>query len=135
MADASSVTVQVLRANQEFYDAFSAGSGAAMRALWARETTISCVHPGLPPLIGREAVLRSFDEVLGQGPRFQLNCIEPQVTLLADCALVTCFEAAGTEIAHLAATNVFVREEEEWRMVHHHAGPLSKPHTPLGFVN
>jgi len=135
MADTSSATSQVLRANQQFYDAFSAGSGTAMRSLWAREGTISCVHPGHPPLIGREAVLGSFDEILGQGPRFQLNCIEPQVTLFADCALVTCFEAAGTEMAHLAATNVFVREEEEWRLVHHHAGPLSKPHKPRGIVN
>ena len=135
MVDASSVTSQVLRANQKFYDAFSAGSGEAMRSLWAREATISCVHPGLPLLIGREVVLRSFEEILGQGPRFQLSCIEPQVSLLADCALVTCFEAAGAESAHLAATNVFVREAEEWRLVHHHAGPLSKPHTPSGFVN
>ena len=29
--------------------------------------------------------------------------------------------------AHLAATNIFVLEEGRWRMVHHHAGPLSVP--------
>ncbi len=36
-------------------------------------------------------------------------------------ALVLCYERVG---AHsLIATNVFVREEESWLMVHHQSGP------------
>jgi hypothetical protein len=49
------------------------------------------------------------------------------VSLVGDTAIVTCYEGGSDEPAHLAATNVFVLEDEAWRMVHHHAGPLARP--------
>jgi hypothetical protein len=39
---------------------------------------------------------------------------------------VTCYEGNAHQPAHLAATNVFVLEDGQWRMVHHHAGPLAR---------
>lgn len=38
-----------------------------------------------------------------------------------------CYEGIEAQPAHLAATNAFVLEDGAWRMVHHHAGPLSQP--------
>jgi ketosteroid isomerase-like protein len=117
----------VKEANAAFYRAFSAGDAAAMRDLWAQRAPIACLHPMAQALVGREAVLESFGKLLRQAPRFELRCEQPVVSLLGEVAFVTCYEGAGGEPAHLAATNVFVLEDGNWRMVHHHAGPLSSP--------
>ena len=47
------------------------------------------------------------------------------VTLLGDTALVLCRELVGG--AALIATNLFVREDGDWRLLHHHSGPVSMP--------
>jgi ketosteroid isomerase-like protein len=117
----------ILQANQAFYQAFSRGDFAAMNELWARGAPVACLHPGAPLLSGRAAVLGSWRQILNVAPSFGMVAREPRVCLLGDAAFVTCLEANGTRPAHLIATNVFVWEEESWRMVHHHAGPLTKP--------
>ena len=42
---------------------------------------------------------------------------------VGDAALVFCLEVVDS--APVAATNVFVIEDGAWRMVHHHAGPVT----------
>jgi ketosteroid isomerase-like protein len=123
----ASAKAAVLQVNGAFYRAFSEGDAAAMLALWAKHAPLVCVHPGSPALLGREAVLDSWRSMLRRKPSFELRCDDPAVSLFGETAIVTCYEAAGDDAAHLAATNVFVLEEGMWRMVHHHAGPLSVP--------
>jgi ketosteroid isomerase-like protein len=117
----------VLEANAAFYRAFSKGDIAAMSALWAEHGPVACLHPMSSVLVGRAAVLESWREILREPPPFELRCDLPVVHLLADVAVVTCYEGNGRSPAHLAATNVFVHEKGAWRMVHHQAGPLAKP--------
>jgi len=118
---------EILAANARFYRAFSEGNFTEMAALWASEAPVACLHPGQPLLLGLQAVLRSWREILMPGGRFELRSEQPRVQLFNDMAIVYCYEAAPNAPAHLAATNVFVREGSGWRMVHHHAGPLSTP--------
>jgi ketosteroid isomerase-like protein len=118
--------VAILRANADFYRAFSRGDYAAMSEVWARRAPVACFHPAAPLLTGREAVLGSWREIL-QAPPFQMRCEQPVVHVIGDAALVTCYEGTGNQPARLAATNVFVLEDGAWRMVHHQAGPLSAP--------
>ena len=117
---------EVLAANTRFYRAFSEGDFTAMAALWAQEAPVACFHPGQPLLLGLHAVLRSWREILKPGAPLKLRGEEPRVQLFGDMAIVYCYEAAGDQPPHLAATNVFLREGSSWRMVHHHAGPLSE---------
>lgn len=117
----------VVLANERFYRAFSQGDFLAMSALWAQRVPVACFHPTAPALIGRDAVLQSFRQILRGSPTFALRCEEAVVTVVNETAILTCYEGAGDEPAHLAATNVFVVEDGDWRMVHHHAGPLSQP--------
>ena len=124
--DDPAVTDAVLRANAAFYDAFSAGDFSKMSALWARESTVSCLHPGMPVLHGRPEVLESWRRILSGGA-VTLRAHEAKVSLFDTTALVTCYEGNDAEPAHLAATNVFVLEGEQWRMAHHQAGPLARP--------
>lgn len=128
----------VLLVNACFYRAFSEGDAKAMADLWAKRAPVACLHPGAPLLIGRDAVLKSWRQILKGRPSFNLRCDSAVVHLLDNAALVFCYEGADSEPAHLAATNVFVLEDDTWRMTHHHAGPLSKPvaEPPLtSFVN
>jgi len=48
------------------------------------------------------------------------------VFLYGDVALVLCEEEldGGT----LAASNLFIREDSEWRIAHHHAGQIVRRH-------
>lgn len=116
----------VLHANEAFYRAFSRGDVAAMRALWAERHEVTCIHPGAAILRGRSAVLGSWQQLLvGTMPR--MRCDDPEVHLLGSTALVTCYEGNDAHPAHLVATNLFVLESDTWKMIHHQAGPLSKP--------
>jgi ketosteroid isomerase-like protein len=119
--------VAVFEANQAFYAAFSRGDYSAMSELWAKLVPVACLHPGAPLVSGRHAVLASWRQLLDGAPSWKMVSRDPTVHLLGDCAFVTCLEANGDQPAHLIATNIFVLEEESWRLVHHQAGPLQAP--------
>jgi ketosteroid isomerase-like protein len=128
----------VLEANQEFYRAFGRGDFNAMSELWAKLAPVACLHPGAPLLAGRHAVLASWKQLLDAAPAWKMVSRDATVLLLGPAAIVTCLEANGDQPAHLIATNVFVLEEGRWRLVHHHAGPLTVPQQPkarTSFVN
>jgi len=116
-----------MKANEHFYEVFSRGDVEAMDALWADAPHVTCLHPGMRLLAGRAAVMGSWESLLSRPPTLRLRCDHASVQLLGSVAVVTCYEGGGAEPAHLAATNVFVKDGEHWRMVHHHAGPLTHP--------
>lgn len=116
----------VLAANQAFYQAFDARDFSTMDELWAREHGVTCIHPGWNLLVGREAVMASWRAIL----RSESIHIEPsgvRVFLLGDAAYIVCHEAPRGETPILVATNIFVREQGRWRLVHHQAGQLATP--------
>jgi ketosteroid isomerase-like protein len=114
----------VLAANQAFYDAFRDEDIMAMDELWSRNAPVACVHPGWPPLVGREPVMQSWRGILSSGAP-PIRAEAPRVQRLGDVAYVLCYEVVPG--GRLVATNVFVREDGAWRMVHHHAGPVNLP--------
>lgn len=132
MSDLDSVNSEgeVLAANAKFYEAFSEGDIAAMTELWAARLPLACLHPGAPLLLGRKAVLDGWRQILGVRPTIVLRCQRAKVQFFGNRAIVYCYEGAPNQPCLSAATNVFVREDGVWRMVHHHAGVLSKPIPP-----
>jgi ketosteroid isomerase-like protein len=127
--------VGVLEANRAFYRAFSDGDFEAMSRLWAQRAPSICIHPGLPPLVGRAAVLGSWQAILASATDWKMSARDARAHVLGNTAFVTCLEASGDGPAHLAATNAFVLEDGAWRMVHHQAGPLSEPVPASSSVN
>ena len=113
----------VLAANDAFYRAFATRDLAAMEALWAKARPVACIHPGWGPLVTREAVMESWQAILTGRNAPRIACRAAQAYMLGDTAFVTCFEAVGE--AFLIATNIFAREDGQWRMVHHQAGPTN----------
>lgn len=123
--------VAVLFANEAFYAAFAARDVAALEALWSHRADVSCIHPGWGPLVGRDAVMESWrDIVTGRQPP-KITCHGARAAVLGSVAYVICFERVGE--GTLIATNIFSREDGAWKMVHHQAGacpPLATPQSP-----
>lgn len=117
----------VLEANASFYRAFAERDMMAMEALWARRAPVGCIHPGWNPLSDRQSVMESWRAILGNEASPRVRCANPNVFLLGGAAFVLCHESL--EQGLLVATNIFVREDGRWKMVHHQAGPTAEPPT------
>jgi ketosteroid isomerase-like protein len=115
--------VEVLTANDAFYDAFATRDIAAMEALWSRRTDLACVHPGWDAIIGRREVLSSWRAILSSPEAPAVECTAAVAHVMGEVAYVICNEMLPG--AELCATNVFVKEEGVWKLIHHHAGPIA----------
>jgi len=116
--------LDVLAANAAFYRAFADHDADAMEALWAQRDAVACIHPGWQALHGRDEVMASWRSILDGPDAPEISCSHAAVYASDDVAFVVCVEKLQGGM--LAATNVFMREAGEWRMVHHHAGPIAR---------
>ncbi|HEX5321873.1 MAG TPA: nuclear transport factor 2 family protein [Stellaceae bacterium] len=113
----------VLAANLEFYRAFTTRDLAAMEALWAKAAPVTCLHPGWPALCDRDEVMESWRGILANPDAPRISCYDERVFLYGDTALVVCEEELGG--GTLVASNLYVREGEDWHICHHQAGQLA----------
>jgi ketosteroid isomerase-like protein len=112
----------VLNANLDFYRAFNERSLKTMEALWAKNAPVLCVHPGWTAVTGRESVLQSWRAILANPDSPRVMCHDDRAFLYGDIAIVQCEEELDS--GHLVATNMFVREDGDWKLIHHQASPL-----------
>jgi ketosteroid isomerase-like protein len=115
----------VLAANQAFYTAFAERDPQAMDRIWAKRASVACVHPGWNPLRGREPVMASWRAIFSGPGSPQISCSRATAHVSGDSAFVICVEHVPGSL--LVATNLFTREDGEWRIIHHHAGGLAEP--------
>jgi hypothetical protein len=113
----------VLFANEAFYAAFSDQDAAAMREIWARNAQVVCIHPGWDVLIGYDAVMDSWQAILGSPSAPRIEVRDPRVVLHDDIAFVACNEILNGGL--LSAMNAFLRTGGLWKMIHHQAGPIA----------
>ena len=113
----------VFFANEAFYRAFADKDPDAMEKLWSDTVPVCCLHPGWGPVFDRDAIVKSWAAILKNPESPEIRCQEPKVQIYGDVASVICFEElpGGT----LIATNVFHREGNLWKIIHHQAGPTS----------
>ncbi len=114
----------VIAANVAFYTAFAEKDFGAMNGLWSKRHVVACIHPGWQVLYGFDDVMASWRAILASEAAPEIEHTDARAIVLGDCAFVTCTERV--EGGELVATNVFVRETEGWRLVHHQAGPFSR---------
>lgn len=118
----------VAAANLAFYRALEARSLSAMELVWTHSAEASCVHPGWHRLDGWAEIRRSWQNIFTSSRPWTVACVDLRIDVQGDIAWVRCVEimqafgsTEGEDAARMQATNVFVRDEGDWRMVHHHA--------------
>lgn len=118
---------RLLFANDWFYTAFGDADQQSMTKLWSKKAEVTCQHPGWEPLIGYKAVLDSWSRILTGPDTPPVEHFGAQAFVMAEgkAGYVLCFEKIGEH--YLSATNIFVMEQGDWRMVHHQATPTHKP--------
>lgn len=113
----------VLDANRCFYEAFRNGDIEWMDQIWARHETVSVYHPGWSGIVGRADVMASWRQVM-------VHSVPPDIypsdvyVLLSGKRKATVFCTENVGEAAIFASNIFVCEDEEWRLIHHQATPL-----------
>jgi hypothetical protein len=132
----------VLSANQRFYAAFEARDVDAMAEVWERSSRATVTHPGWPTLHGWAKVIASWDAIFRGTPYIQFFLTDARPVVVGGVAWVTLDEnilqshggpgaadpAASVDPATastVAATNVFVHDGDDWRLVNHHGSPVA----------
>jgi len=124
---------EVLAANRAFYSALQTLDASLMRQVWLHAEWVKCLHPGWDLLVGWEEVRRSWEEIFRSTEQMMVSIGRPLVHVAGDVAWISCLEnvttAAQNDIssALVEATNIFVRRQGRWLMVHHHTTPLAQP--------
>ena len=124
----SSEEIAVAAANLAFYRALEARNLSAMDLVWLHQAAVSCVHPGWHRLDGWDEVRRSWENIFANARPWTVACEDSRLAVAEDVAWVVCVEiirpfgmSQDDAAARMQATNVFVRRDGAWRMVHHHA--------------
>ncbi len=113
-------------ANAAFYEAFELRDLDAMSDVWEHSDRVTCVHPGWAALHGWGSVSASWYALFDGPQRLQFIVTDERIEVAGDVAWVTCSENlldTGSARA-VAATNVFVRSDDGWRLVNHHGSPV-----------
>ena len=118
----------VAAANKAFYAAFEARDLDAMSKLWEHSDRIVCTHPGWASLRGWGQVAASFFALFQNSQHLQFILTKEITEVAGDVAWVAVDEniLQATNATTVAALNLFVRDDAgDWRMVAHHASPVS----------
>jgi len=123
----------VLNANRGFYDAFQSLDAEKMQAVWARDPSIICIHPGWRKLSGWGPIMLSWERIFENVFEMKFELGETDVTISGDLAVVVVEENLtqrgydGTSRSQVIATNVYERIGDAWFMVMHHGSPVIAP--------
>lgn len=129
----------VAAVNQAFYEAFEARDLDALSAVWEHSDRATCTHPGWPTLRGWGQIVASFGSIFDKTPFIQFFLTDEAVHVMGDVAWViveeNVLQAHQTHGGRVAesllgdataeAVNVFVRDGGSWKMVVHHAAPVT----------
>lgn len=86
-----------------------------------------CVHPGGVLVLGRDDILKTWQQIFTQMENFTLQHEVLTKTVTADRAvhvvaeLLTQTDKPDKPTSIVLATNAYVRQDNGWRMFHHHA--------------
>ena len=119
-------------AESAFYEAFERADLAGMMTVWAEDDDIVCIHPQGPRLTGFEAVRESWVQIFAGGAsRLRVRTVEARRFAgqsVAVHSVVEVLSVPGQQgpSQSVCATNVYELTDNGWRMVAHHASPLSE---------
>jgi ketosteroid isomerase-like protein len=127
-------TERVLEANRKFYAALARRSVAEMEECWSHADDVACTHPGWHRLDGWDEVSRSWQAIFTNSRAWRVRSEGERALRDGELAVVFCIEnleaiGAQGDPARMQATNVFRKENDVWKIVHHHASPMPEVET------
>jgi ketosteroid isomerase-like protein len=116
-------------AEAAFYEALERGDLDAMMSVWSEDEEIVCIHPGGARLTGYAMVREAWHRIFEHGARLKVQLLALSTVhgpFTAVHSVVEQISVAGEKhlAAPVAATNVYVRGPQGWRMIVHHASPV-----------
>ncbi len=114
--------------NEAFYRAFEALDLGAMDQLWAAREYTACVHPGQEVIVGWPEVRESLAALFaGTGKiRFRLTNLRiEQKGAFAWAYALENIQHGDDVLVAVQATNLFEKTPEGWKLILHHASPIS----------
>ena len=121
----------IIEVNQKFYDAFNKNDIELMIGVWLKGSTSQCIHPGWDVLNGFEPIMISWQKIFLAAQDLEIKLSHLKVTTSEDLAWVTCQEnlfsisSSGVQLSKVHSTNLFQKINVEWKMILHHASPVS----------
>lgn len=110
-----------------------------MADLWSRSAQSECIHPMSERVQGHAAILHSWAEIFAHPTSMRFEVVATRRTQIGDLAVHVLHEAIRleNEAAHsrMIATNVYVREEDGWKLLVHHASPVRRAPARRGPVH
>ena len=120
----------VIAINEEFYRSLEALNLDRMEKVWHDAEWVTCVHPGGPMLTGWEVIRDSWEQIFKGTQNIRFELADTGVRIENRTAWVTCTESilhlstSGVSSVAAAATNIFLKTEDGWRLVLHHASAI-----------
>lgn len=120
-----------MAANDNFYKAFNTRDLDAMKKVWSSQERVICVHPGWNPLDGFEPIMESWQGIFKNSGNMNIEASDVTVVASEDLAWVSCVEKLYTIATHgvlaskVYSTNLFQLNNGSWKMVMHHASPMT----------
>ena len=116
------------RANEAFYRAFEARDLEAMGSIWADREYAGCILPGQGLVSGWKEIRESLAALFGGTGKIRFRLGDLHVVQRGDLAWISVVENVhhGDDVLiAVQATNLFERGKDDWRMILHHASPIS----------
>ena len=121
---------QVREASERFYAALNRmviGDAASMADIWSHGATVTAMHPIGGRQVGWDPVRESFEQVAGLASGGEIALRDQMIRVAGNIAYELGVERgqatlAGQEIRiESRVTNIYRREQDGWKVVHHHA--------------
>ena len=123
----------LLQAHDAFYSGLNelcAGNADAVLAVWSHAADVTDFGPDGQKHVGWQAVEAQFRKEAGMKMGGSVSCEDVRFVEGTGWGISTCTEVGRGMIidgkpvdVHFRSTNVFRKEGDEWRMVHHHTDP------------
>jgi ketosteroid isomerase-like protein len=120
---------EVRRAHDRFYEALNRvvkSDARTMPDAWHHTDNVSTVHPMGDWVAGWDAVLATWEELGRSISEGEVDVSDLSIFVLGDTAYTTgvehvSFVLLGKRVEFKAnTTNIYLRSEDGWKMVHHH---------------
>ena len=121
---------EVRGASERFYSALNRmanGEHGTMSAIWSKTESATALHPIGGRDIGWTAIAVSFDKVAEIASGGEIRLKDQVIRVTGDMAYEIGVEAGTLTLGGLKATvehrvtNIYCRQGEDWKVLHHHA--------------